>query len=289
MSRLASRGGALVPSFALVFALSCGGGGHGGSHPIATHWQVVAQDLPEAVMSIGGTSAQDVWAVGADLGSGPIVLHFDGSLWTRVPTQTRGSLWWTQSFGDGTTMMAGAQSTILTTSDGGATFNRMATPGLASYTVFGLWGASGSDVYAVGSVSGRDGFIWHWDGTTWSGVDVPDGLPTSALGDPPGFFKVWGDGAGRVYVVGGRGVLLRRDGADPFRVIASGTDATLFTVHGTPFGAVLVGGPTPDQGTLRQQTLDGTVHDATPAGAPLLQGVALEASGHGFATGKGVV
>ena len=270
----------------LLAVASCGGGGGGKARP---RWQVVAQDLPEAVLSVGGTSAQDVWAVGADRGQGPLVLHFDGNAWTRVATRTRGTLWWTQSFPDGTVMMAGAQSTILTSSDGGATFARLATPGLASYTVFGLWGASPSDVYAVGSVSGRDGFVWHWDGTGWSVLDLPDGLPASALGDPPGFFKVWGDGAGHVYVAGGRGLLLRRDGAGPLQVVPSASDATLFTVHGTAFGVVAVGGPNPEQGTIRELVLAGAVHDVTPAGAPLIQGVALEASGHGYATGKGGV
>src|SRR6266700_7875142 len=101
MSSLLSGVGAVV----LVLALSCGGG-HGSAQKVPTRWQVVAQDLPEAVMSVGGTSAQDVWAVGADLGAGPIALHFDGSAWTRVATKTSGSLWWTQSFADGTTMMA---------------------------------------------------------------------------------------------------------------------------------------------------------------------------------------
>src|SRR5882724_4712747 len=133
----------------LLAVASCGG--RGGSTQAKTHWQLVAQDLPEAVLSVGGTSAHDVWAVGADRGLGPAVLHFDGSAWARIATQTRGTLWWTQSFADGTTMMAGAQSTILTTTDG-ASFHRMATPGLASYTIFGLWGASSADVYAVGSV-----------------------------------------------------------------------------------------------------------------------------------------
>ena len=38
----------------------------------------------------------------------------------------------------------------------------------------------------------------------------PTSCRKTALGDWPGFFKVWGDGAGHVYVAGGRGVLLRR-------------------------------------------------------------------------------
>ena len=267
-------------------AASCGGGGSGGDAAAKLKWQIVTQDLPEAVLSIAGASATDAWAVGADLGSGPLALHFDGSAWTRVATGSRGTLWWVQAFPDGTVMMAGAQSTILVTTDG-ASFQRMVTPGLASYTIFGLWGTKSDDVYAVGDVSGRDGFIWHWDGVAWSEVAVPDGLAKTALGDTPGFFKVWGDGAGRVYVVGGHGTLLRRLATEPFSLIPTGVDSTLFTVHGTRFGAVVVGGA--GMGNLLEAPLTGPAASATiePPGTtlPLLQGVALEANGHGFASG----
>jgi len=139
----------------LVFAACAGPRSRDG------HWQLVSSGLREAVLSISGSSATNVWAVGADAGAGPIVLHYDGASWTRVSTGSSGTLWWTQVFSDGTIFMAGAQSTILRSTDG-TTFTRMPTPGLASYTVFGLWGASPTDVYAVGSTSGRNGFIWHY-------------------------------------------------------------------------------------------------------------------------------
>ena len=278
------RAFALVFAFAVLGAVStapaCGGGG---DQPRA-RWQIVARDLPEAVLSIAGASDHDVWAVGADQGSGPLVLHYDGIAWTRAATGTRGTLWWTQSLPGGAVMMAGAQSTILMTTDG-LSFQRQHTPGLASATVFGLWGASADDVYAVGSAAGRDGFIWHWDGAAWGELDLPEGLPTTTLGDWPGFFKVWGDGAGRVYVVGGHGVFLRRDGADPFAIVPTGVDSTLFTVHGTTYGAVIVGGA--GTGNLLEAPLAATLRSAAPGGVtlPLLQGVAIDAHGHGLASG----
>jgi len=268
---------------ALAAVASCGGK----STP-ASRWELVASELPEAVLSIAGHSDHDLWAVGADQGSGPLALHYDGSAWTRVATGSRGTLWWTQSFADGTTMMAGAQSTILVTTDG-VTFQRQHTPGLANATIFGLWGAASNNVYAVGGVAGRDGFIWHWDGTTWSAIDLsrilpPNGLPATELGDWPGFFKVWGDGTGRIYVVGGRGVLLRSDAAGPFVLVPTGAgDDTLFTVHGTVFGAVAVGGGA--SGRMLEATESGGIKDVTPAGAPLLQGVAIASNGRGFASG----
>ncbi len=250
-------------------------------------WQIVASDLPEAVLSIAGLSDHDVWAVGADanLGRGPLVLHYDGTAWTRVDHRQPG-----HALVDPVVLRRHGD-------DGGRaiddprrpptapTFQRQRTPGLANATVFGLWGATASDVYAVGSIAGRDGFIWHFDGAAWSEVDLPDGLPQTALGDWPGFFKVWGDGAGHVYVAGGRGVLLRRDGAGPFAIVPTGAgDTTLFTVHGTALGAVVaVGGG--GNGAILEVPVGGAVKDVTPAGAPLIQGVAVDADGHGFATG----
>jgi hypothetical protein len=249
--------------------------------PVSTPpWAVVATGLPEALLSITGRSATDVWAVGADKGQGPIVLHYDGTAWTRVVTGTRGTLWWAHAFDDGTLFIGGAGSTILRSD--GTTFTRMHTPGLAAHTVFGVWGTSTSDAYAVGSVSGRSGFVWHFDGTTWSEMALPEDLPVTALGDTPGFFKVWGDGAGHVYVVGGRGVLLRSTAGAAFERLMVDTDATLFTVSGDADRAYVVGGAS--NGVVLEVPHDGAPVVVTPALAPLLQGVSSR-GGSTFASG----
>ena len=75
-------------------------------------WQVVASELDEAVLAVGGSSSRDVWAVGADKGQGPLVLHWDGSTWTRVPTGSHGDLWWVHGFADGTALFGGGQGTL---------------------------------------------------------------------------------------------------------------------------------------------------------------------------------
>ena len=170
----------------------------------------MAESRPEALLSVSGRSRSDVWAVGADRGRGPAVLHYDGTAWTELSTGQRGDLWWVHAFENGPVLLAGGNATILRYEDG--VFTRMRTPGLARHTVYGLWGASPDDVYAVGSVSGQSGFIWHYDGTQWSEVALPYGeLPRTADGDIPGFFKVWGTGGGRVRGGrAGRGAALAR-------------------------------------------------------------------------------
>src|SRR4029079_3696087 len=45
--------------------------------------EVVRENETAALLSVNGTSAGDVWMVGADDGSGALVLHGDGSDWRR--------------------------------------------------------------------------------------------------------------------------------------------------------------------------------------------------------------
>lgn len=252
--------------------------------PPEASWTLVTSKRSEALLSVTGRSRNDVYAVGADRGLGPAVLHFDGSQWAQLPTGLRGDLWWVHAFQDGPVMMAGANSTILRYEDG--RFTRMATPGLARHTVYGLWGSRPDDVYAVGaSAASRGGFVWHYDGTAWRELPLPDdALPRTADGDLPGFFKVWGTPGGDVYVVGARGVLLRSRAGGAFEVLATGTSTSLFTVAGAGDTVVAVGGS--GTGALLELGASGGVENKAPQGSALIQGVALAADGSGYATGQ---
>ncbi|MCB9598482.1 MAG: hypothetical protein H6719_37555, partial [Sandaracinaceae bacterium] len=157
----------------------------------ARSWSLVATDLPAALLAVGGVAEDDVWAVGADKGAGPLVLHFDGAAWTQVQTGFRGSLWWVHPFSRRSAVFAGANANVLLWRDG--VFTRVTPPGIAHHTVFGIWGRSETDFYVVGSVASKNGFIWHYDGATLSEVPLPSDIPTDK-GDIPGIFKVWGDG-----------------------------------------------------------------------------------------------
>src|SRR5690606_21776872 len=57
-------------------------------------WQPVAEGLDAALLRVGGAGPEDVWAVGADAGDGPLVLRWDGVAWARVNAGTTGDLWW---------------------------------------------------------------------------------------------------------------------------------------------------------------------------------------------------
>ncbi len=230
-------------------------------------WQRVAHGLPSALLSIDGTSATDVYAVGSDKGAGPLVVHYDGKGWKSLDTGHRGDLWWVHAFGDGTALMAGAAATVLRLE--GGHFVRMPTPGLARQTVYGVWGKSPRDFYAVGSAAGRDGFVWRYKDGAFVDETLPADLPRLPQGEVPGFFKVWGEGED-VWVVGAAGAVLHRHGAGRFISVPSGTTETLFTVHGDKGRFVAVGG---GSNGVALASAPGTFRAVNPAGAPLLQGI----------------
>jgi hypothetical protein len=238
--------------------------------PRASEWQIMASELPSALLSVSGRSAADMYTVGADKGQGPLVLHFDGKGWKQLHTGTTGDLWWVQAIANGPVLMAGASATVLRYD--GERFERLPTPGLGKQTIYGVWGESGEDFYAVGSASGRNGFIWHYQAGRFRKEVLPADVPRLADGEVPGFFKAWGTGD-EVWVVGAAGAILHRKGTAPFAVVPSGTKNTLFTVHGSGDRLLAVGGA--GNGVLLQ--LEGgsspRFHDASPPGAGLIQGV----------------
>jgi hypothetical protein len=209
--------------------------------------------------------------VGADKGQGPLVLHFDGKSWKEIHTGQRGDLWWVQALPGGTVLMAGASATVLRFD--GRHFERMNTPGLGRQTIYGVWGSSAEDFYAVGSAGGRNGFVWHYHAGQFEKEALPPDLPRVAGGELPGFFKVFGL-RDDIWVVGAGGAVLHRKGAAPFAVVPTTTRDTLFTVHGAGDRVVAVGGA--GNGVLLEGPLDGTgarFHDASPPAAGLIQGI----------------
>lgn len=245
-------------------------------------WSRVERSESAALLSVSGTSENDVWFTGADDGRGPLTLHWDGRAWERRTTGTQGDLWWVHATADGPVFLAGASATILRYENGA--FERLLTPGLGKHVVFGVWSASSSDVYAVGSAAGRNGFIWHYDGSSFRELPVPDGLPQDEYRDTPGFFKVWGASADDVWIVGSRGVVLRGNANDGFRVVPTGTDSTFFTVHAADGRVMLVGGNS--EGVILENH-DNALVDESPQPAPLLQGACVGDDGTAWATGLG--
>ena len=241
-------------------------------------WQVVLERLPGALLSVWGSSASDVWAVGGDAGDGlgPMVLHYDGATWQRLDSGVEGDLWWVFGFAHGPVFMGGSNGTVLRVEDD--KFERLPTPG--SNTVYGLWGSAPDDVWAVGGAgtTPSGGFAWHYDGASFrEAAGLPEDIASSA-----NIFKVWGRSAKDVVMVGSDGLLLRYDGKT-FARVATETDRTLFTVHGDAERIIAVGGFV--DGAIVEA--DGARFvDVTPERAPQLAGV-FQGDEAAFAVGIG--
>ncbi|MBK8254342.1 MAG: vanadium-dependent haloperoxidase [Polyangiaceae bacterium] len=227
-------------------------------------WSEAALHLEVALLSVSGTAPNDVWAVGAEAGKGGVILHYDGTAWSRVESNTAYDLWWVHAVAPDDVWISGAGATLLHWDGSGLT--RFTTPGRAADTVFGVWASGPKDVWAAGGRAGRYGFLWHFDGIDWKNVPLPDDVPLDGMGELPGLFKVWGKSPTDVYAVGGHGLMLHFGGAG-WSVVPTETTETLFTVSGDEDEVVVVGGGT--SGVV----LDGTWKFVGPEGAPLLQGV----------------
>jgi hypothetical protein len=260
---------------AAVQALAACGDDDGGGSPDAASqptWQVVHEDLDGALLSVWGTAQDDVWSVGGDPGTGPMVLHWDGSAWDTLDAPSAGDLWWVFGFTGGPVYMGGSGGRILRTD--GASFEEMATPS-ATPIVFGIWGCSPDDVWAVGGNfgGGSGGFAWHLEAGEWVSHDLPDGEVRPV-------WKVIGRSCDDVRFVGESGLSFTWDGAG-FAAETTGVGESLFTDALLDDTYLAVGGLA---GIILEDSGSGW-QDVSPDGAPGLNGVCA-AGGEAFATGQ---
>lgn len=232
--------------------------------PDAT-WEYVALDLPGALFSVTGTSRKDVWIAGSDRGDGlgPALLHYDGRRWAAHPTGLDAvDLLWV-SVVDEQVFSVGSQSTILRGVDG--EFEVLEAPS-SGRTAWGVWGARGNDVWAVGGdASGGRGFVWRYDGSTWSDVDWTQSSPD--LPEPSAWYKVWGTARDDVWFCGTEGAMMHWDG-DSFTAIDSATTRTLLTVHGRADGSLVTAVGGQFSGTLVASERGRPFEDVTPGEQP---------------------
>jgi hypothetical protein len=168
----------------------------------------------------GTTNALDgVWALAPDnafaVGGGGTVLWWNGTAWLKEPTTTTAIL-----FGIWNFWSVGSGGTIL----------NLYTP-VASGTaqnLFGVWGSSASDVWAVGQF----GTALRYDGSAWSSV---------ARGTLNDLNSVWGSSASDVWAVGGLGTIVHWDGL-AWSAAESGTTTRLTGVWASSTGDVWVVG-----------------------------------------------
>lgn len=247
---------------AVVAALLLGGCSSG--------WSLATDSLDRVVLSV---SAEPVWVVGGGQGNGAesLVKRLRGSAWESVPGVSGDeTLWWVSSG-----FVVGERGAIYRVVGDAL---EKATPALTAATLYGVWGASASEVWAVGGSplgNAENDVILRFDGTSWARVAVAQPLDVA-------YFKVWGSARDDVWIVGQQGVVLHFDGNSWSRV-QTPTRATLLTVTGRSANEVwAVGGP--PAVLLRW---DGTAwHDEQPPfSASGLTGVSFAPNGDLFVVG----
>lgn len=267
----------------VVAAIGASAVGCGDEIPPTFQWQSVQADLPGAMLSIWGTTERDVYAVGADAndGTGPQALRFNGTQWTRIDTGVgRGSLWWVQGVG-AHVFMVGSDGLVLRHNPATGATERMTTPA-STPTLFGVWGASANDVWAVGGdINGSSGgALWHFDGTAWSAQTAPGGLNANTV-----WYKVNGSAANDVTVCGSNGAMIHWNGtAWSQQAVPEGGRGPLFTVYGRGNQRYAVGGNV--SGIILESENAGAWRAVPVETAPRLSGVYVPAEGSPLAVGN---
>lgn len=215
---------------AWLLAAGCGGGGGGG-------WEPAFDAEPVGwLMNVGGSGPDDLYAVGGSAERG-VVMHWDGAEWSEVGLGVDVPLLnWVHAFGPDDVLAVGNGGTVLHFD--GTGWSLQETP--VENDLWGVWGASPDDVWAVGGRGRMEGqqTLLRWDGSTWREVPVPDLERPNVYA----FFKVWGTGPDDVWIVGQRGAVLHWDGSALTEHLV-GASQDLIALWGTgPDDVVVVGG-----------------------------------------------
>lgn len=214
-----------LPAIAIFLGLNVAACGDDGGMTQPATWQLLAERQPSSLLAVWAPSTDNVWVVGGREGPGlgPTVWHYDGSAWNKLDTgEVNVDLWQVFGFDDGTVFLGGSNGTILRYRNG--TFEKIPTP--STYTVFGLWGSSPDDVWAVGGQTSSRGFAWRFQGTAFEAVP---GVPTE-LDDMGTVWKVVGRAADDVWMSCSLGLVLHWDGAALSSMPVGGMEETLFSI-----------------------------------------------------------
>lgn len=263
-----------------IFLVACQGEGHDSlaeGLESLPGWESIGMGLPSALLGINGSSSTDVWAVGADMGAGPAVLHYDGSTWTSTSGLSRGDLWWVEPVG-AAVYMAGAGGRIIRLDPDPLTAQEWVVD--PAVTLFGIWGADEDHLIAVGgNLNAESGgaVAYQKIGDEWSLLDLPAEADTRLA-----LYKVWGSGATDLWIVGSEGLILHGDGSG-FAAESSPSSESLYTVHGADGVTYAVGGHS--RATILRKEGESWVDDS-PDLAPQLNGIFARSATEAVAVGN---
>ncbi len=194
--------------------------GFGGGLPLPPGWQPQSSQTTVQLNAVWGSSARDVWAVGA-YGT---VMHYDGTAWSAGTSGTEEHLFGVWGVSPSDVWAVGYNGTIIHYD--GNTWGSQDSGG--TDILLDVGGTSATDVW----VTANSGNIYHYKGNTWS--FEPSGQQY-ALTD------IWAYSPSDVFVAGSGGNVLNYDGANWLHMI-SPTYQGLFGIWGTSPGNVWVVG-----------------------------------------------
>lgn len=177
-------------------------------------------------------------------------------------------LTWAHAFAADDVFIVGDQATVLRFD--GQRFERHQVP--TEQDLWGVWGASRDDVWAVGGDGRAEGHatLLHFDGETWSEA----AQPTLTRPKVWAWYKVWGSSADDVYVVGQNGGVLHFDG-ERWEERLVGASDDLIAVWGSDADHVMMVGGRDNARVVR---FDGEDFEAVSlAPLPGLNGVWMDA------------
>lgn len=143
---------------------------------------------------------------------------------------------WVQGFSASDIFVVGNGGTVLHFD--GSAWTLQPTP--TTEALWGVWGASPDDVWAVGGrgTASSVATLLHYDGDTWASVTLPEFQRPNVTA----LYKIWGTAADNIYAVGRSGVILHYQG-DGWVEEASGTGDDLIALYGTSASEIVaVGG-----------------------------------------------
>lgn len=185
------------------------------AHWNGTEWRVVPSpngpDTPTSknnLYAVSGSSASDVWAVGAYAQDGAhfkaLAMHWDGSTWSIVPTPNPGAL--DNTFNDVSALAPDdvwAVGSYLASEHvdahmmimhwDGRAWSQVATPNASTHNLLAVRAVSRNDVWAAGTQ------VLHWSGRKWNIEDTPEAytggyLDGIAVAGPDDVWVVGNDG-----------------------------------------------------------------------------------------------
>lgn len=207
-------------------------------------WQLVLDemDLDGAILSVGGTGPNDVFAVGGPLGNAgfeSLAVHWNGQSWHSLEPGGNQTYWWVAGSGPTDMWLVGTIGRISHWDGKKLTEHSSGTKA----TLWGAWAASESDAWAVGGTPGGgasapegNDVVLRWNGERWTQVVLP-GQPRGAS-----LYKVWGTASTNLFVVGEGGTIWHRMGENwRLESDSSLTTDSLLTVSGCGTDTYAVG------------------------------------------------